>query len=45
MEIMAPDEYCKSWRVYFCGDEIIVDSEEEARDLLEQLAEQNYCEI
>jgi hypothetical protein len=39
MDILQPDKYCKYWRVLYCGDEIIVDSKEEAEKLISELQE------
>ena len=39
MDILPPDKYMNRWRVLYCGDEIIVNSEEEAKKLIEELKE------
>lgn len=39
MDILKPDKYCNFWRVLYCGDEIIVNSEEEAKALKAELEE------
>lgn len=37
VDILPPDKYCNFWRVLFCGDEIIVNSEDEAKELVKEL--------
>lgn len=39
MDVLAPDKYCQYWRVLYNGDEIIVESKEEAMKLVKELEE------